>query len=82
MIACSMSESSVEPATSVPGSCENDDRTRTAIPYRLAYSTDRRCSTFAPHAAISSISSYVMRSSRRAFGTIRGSAEKTPSTSV
>ena len=32
MIACSMSRSSIEPVTSVPGSCENDDRTRTGMP--------------------------------------------------
>ena len=68
--------------TSVPGSCENDDRTWIGMPYRRAYSTDRRCSTFAPQAAISSISSYVIVSSRRALGTIRGSAVNTPSTSV
>jgi hypothetical protein len=36
----------------------------------------------APEAAISSISSLLMRSMRRAAGTMRGSAVNTPSTSV
>jgi len=46
------------------------------------YSTQRSISTLAPHAAISSISSKVTVSSLRALGTMRGSALKTPSTSV
>src|SRR5216684_1796147 len=50
--------------------------------YRPAYSTQRNCRTFAPHAAISSISSYLITGIRRAAGTILGSAVKMPSTSV
>ena len=49
---------------------------------RRAYSTLRRCSTFERAAASSSISSLEMRSILRAVGTMRGSAVKTPSTSV
>src|SRR5581483_10580118 len=47
-----------------------------------ANSTERSWSTFAPLADSSSISSYVTAASLRAFGTRRGSAVKTPSTSV
>ncbi len=50
--------------------------------YRRAYSTQRSCRTFAPDAAISSISSYLITGIRRAAGTILGSDVKTPSTSV
>jgi hypothetical protein len=46
-----------------------------------ASSTERSASTFAPEAAISSISSYETNGSLRAPGTIRGSAVKTPGTS-
>jgi hypothetical protein len=85
MIACSIVSPSgkVEGSTTqVPGRVLNDDRTCTFTPNRRAYSTQRRCSTFAPDAAISSISSVEMRSMRRAVGTMRGSAVNTPSTSV
>jgi hypothetical protein len=82
MIACSTERSSIEPVTRVPGSCEYDERTCTFTPYRRPYSTHLRCNTLVPQAAISSISSYVTVSSRRAVGTMRGSAVKTPSTSV
>ena len=47
-----------------------------------AYSTERNCETLAPEDAISSISSKLTTGSLRAFGTIRGSALKTPLTSV
>ena len=47
-----------------------------------AYSTDRSCSTPAPDADISSISSNETTLSLRASGTIRGSALNTPATSV
>jgi hypothetical protein len=49
---------------------------------RRAYSTHLRCRILAPQAAISSISSLESLSILRAFGTILGSAVKTPSTSV
>ena len=52
------------------------------MPERRAYSTQRSMSTLAPHAASSSISSYVIWAMCRALGTMRGSAVKTPSTSV
>ena len=51
-------------------------------PWRRAYSTARSCSTRAPEAAISNISSNETTLSFRASGTIRGSAENTPGTSV
>ncbi len=41
----------------VPSRCENDERTCTGTLYCRAYSTQRSASTFAPQAAISSISS-------------------------
>ena len=90
MIASSMSGidaslSSSESETSmthVPGLSEKDERTCTRTSSRRAYSTQRRCSTFAPEAAVSSISSYEMDGMPRAPGTIRGSAVKMPSTSV
>ena len=47
-------------------------------PWLRAYSTERSCSTPAPEAAISSISSNETTGSLRASGTIRGSALKTP----
>jgi hypothetical protein len=47
-----------------------------------AYSTDRSCRTPAPEADISSISSKDSTGSLRAPGTMRGSALKTPATSV
>ena len=43
--------------TSVPVLSENDERTWIGRSKRRAYSTQRRCSTFAPLAASSSISS-------------------------
>ena len=51
-------------------------------PWLRAYSTERSCSTPAPDADISSISSNVSTGSLRALGTMRGSALKTPATSV
>jgi len=51
-------------------------------PWLRAYSTERSCSTPAPEAAISSISSKEIVGSLRASGTIRGSAVYTPETSV
>jgi hypothetical protein len=43
--------------TQVPGPSSNDDRTCKRTPARRAYSTDLDCSTWAPAAASSSISS-------------------------
>src|SRR6266508_1084136 len=80
MIARSSDSPSV--TTRVPSASENDERTCSGTPWFRAYSTERSIKTFAPHAARSSISSYVTVSSLRASGTIRGSAVKTPSTSV
>ncbi len=67
MIGCSMALPSAIAAsmasgdmTIVPVRWENDDRTWMGRSNRRAYSTQRRCSTFAPTAASSSISSYVM----------------------
>src|SRR3954462_13120777 len=51
-------------------------------PWLRAYSTERNCSTPAPEADISSISSNETTGSLRASGTIRGSALNTPATSV
>ncbi len=68
--------------TNVPSLPLKDERTWMGTPYRRPYSTQRSARTFAPLAAISSISSYVMRSILRADGTMRGSAVNTPSTSV
>jgi len=76
MIACSMVSSSSNvikvPRESLSGS-SNDDSTRSLTLYLPANSTDRSCRTFEPRLAISSISSNVTRSSRRASGTMRGS---------
>ena len=55
--ACSTLSSSMDPTIVVPGWSVYDERTRSGTPSRRAYSTARRCSTFAPQAAISSISS-------------------------
>ena len=51
-------------------------------PWVRPYSTERSCSTPAPEADISSISSKETIGSLRASGTMRGSAENTPATSV
>jgi hypothetical protein len=80
--ACSTGRSSIEPVTIVPGLDVYDERTWMGMPERRAYSTQRSMSTLAPHAANSSISSYVTWEMCRALGTMRGSAVKTPSTSV
>ena len=45
------------PLTMVPLRSLYEERTCTGTPYRRAYSTQRSISTFAPDAAISSISS-------------------------
>ena len=66
----------------VPSLLLNDERTCRVTPWRRAYSTARMCRTLAPAAASSSISSLVILSSLRAFGTTRGSDVNTPSTSV
>ena len=68
---CSIVPSS---STTVPGASSNDERQWMRTPYARAYSTARSCSTLAPEAAISSISSNETASSLRASGTIRGSA--------
>ena len=80
MIACSSSSSSL--TTHVPSSSWNEERTWMRTPWFRAYSTERSTSTRAPQAARSSISSYETAASFRAPGTMRGSAVKTPSTSV
>ena len=76
MIACSMVSSSSN-VMSVPAAVDsgssNDDSTRSFTLYLPANSTERICSTFDPRLAISSISSNVTVSSRRASGTMRGS---------
>ena len=66
----------------VPSCGENDERTWIGMSKRRAYSTQRRCRILAPHAAISSISSLLRWWILRALATIRGSAVKTPSTSL
>jgi hypothetical protein len=68
--------------THVPGSHVKADRTWSDTPWFRANSTERRASTFDPAPAISSISSKLTRGSLRARGTMRGSAENTPVTSV
>ena len=68
--------------TTVPGASSKLDRQWMRTPWLRAYSTLRSCRTPAPDAAISSISSKETTGSLRAFGTIRGSALKTPGTSV
>ena len=68
--------------TRVPGPSSNEERQWIRTPWLRAYSTLRSCSTFAPEADISSISSNETTGSLRALGTIRGSALKTPATSV
>ena len=80
MIACSIRSSSS--VIHVPVSSVNEERTWTFTPWLRAYSTERSCSTLAPLAASSSISSYETAWSLRASGTIRGSAVNTPATSV
>ena len=55
MRACSMVSSS--PTTKVPGPSSKLERQWMRTPWLRAYSTERSCSTFAPEAAISSISS-------------------------
>ena len=77
---CSMVSSS--PITTVPGLSSKLDRQWIRTPCVRAYSTERSCSTLAPEAAISSISSKLTIGSLRAFGTTRGSAVNTPATSV
>src|SRR4029079_17780014 len=68
--------------TTVPGASSKLDRQWMRTPWLRAYSTDRNCRTPAPDAAISSISSNETLDSLRALGTMRGSAENTPGTSV
>ena len=73
---------SSSPTTKVPGSSVKLDRQWMRTSWLRAYSTERSCSTPAPEADISSISSNETTGSLRASGTIRGSAENTPATSV
>ena len=79
-IGCSIVTSSA--TTRVPGPSSNELRQWMRTPWLRAYSTARSCSTPAPDDDISSISSNETWASLRAPGTIRGSALKTPSTSV
>ena len=79
-IACSIDGSSS--TIQVPGSQVKLERTCTGTKWVFAYSTERSMSTRPPHAAISSISSKLTLARRRALGTSRGSALKTPVTSV
>ena len=58
------------------------ERTSSSTPYFLASSTLRLLSTWAPSEASSSISSKVISCSLVALRILRGSAVKTPSTSV
>ena len=72
---CSMMSSSAQirvPGLGSEGSSK-DERTKTLTLWFIATSTERTWSTLAPSDAISSISSKVTRSSRRALGTTRGS---------
>ena len=80
MRGCSMV--SCSGTTTVPAPSSKLDRQWMRTPCVRAYSTLRSCSTPAPEAAISSISSKDTTVSLRALGTIRGSALKTPGTSV
>ena len=82
MRGCSIPFSSSSGTIIVPGPSSNEDSTRSGTRYLLANSIARIWSTFAPRLASSSISSNVSRSSRRALGSILGSAVYTPSTSV
>ena len=83
MIACSMPASLVPNSViHVPGSHVKLDRTCSGTWWLRANSTERSASTRPPVAAISNISSNDTRGSRRAVGTIRGSAVNTPETSV
>ena len=79
MVSCSVSSSLT---TRVPGPSSKLLRQWIRTPWLRAYSTERSCSTPAPEADISSISSKETTGSLRASGTIRGSALKTPATSV
>ena len=72
MSGCSMVSSS--PRTTVPARSWNADRQWIFTPWLRAYSTERSCSTPAPEAAISSISSNETTGSLRAWATSRGSA--------
>ena len=69
---CSMVSASA--STTVPGKSSKDERQWMRTPWLRAYSTERNCSTPAPEAAISSISSKEIVDSLRASGTIQGSA--------
>ena len=73
---------SSSPNTKVPGVSSKLDRQWMRTRWLRAYSTDLSCSTRAPEADISSISSKETAGSFLALGTIRGSAEYTPATSV
>ncbi len=79
-IGCSIVSSSE--TTRVPVPSWNELRQWIRTPWLRAYSTERSCSTPAPEAAISSISSNERTGSMRASGQIRGSAVNTPATSV
>ena len=68
--------------TRVPGPSSNELRQWILMPWLRAYSTARSWSTPAPDDDISSISSKETTGSLRASGTRRGSALKTPATSV
>ncbi len=79
-VACSIDSSSS--TTQVPGSQVKLLRTCRGTWWLRANSTERSWSTRPPVAAISSISSKLIRPRRWASGTTRGSALKTPVTSV
>ncbi|MEZ5256502.1 MAG: hypothetical protein R2705_06315 [Ilumatobacteraceae bacterium] len=68
--------------THVPCSQVKAERTWMGTLWLRANSTDRIIRTLLPEPAISSISSNPMCCSLRASGTMRGSAENTPVTSV
>ena len=77
---CSMEGSSS--LTMVPGSQVKLERTWSGTWWFRANSTERSARTLPPVAAISSISSKEILGIRWAVGTTRGSAVKTPETSV
>ena len=72
----------VSSLTTVPGTGLMLEMTSSSTLYFLANSTLRLFSTWAPREASSSISSKVISFSLVALGILRGSAVKTPSTSV
>ena len=67
---------------SVPGDSSNDERTTSGTRSRAARSTERACRTGRPGGRASSTRGSRQCGMTRAAGTLRGSAVKTPATSV